>query len=310
MSRGLLALVLMLAAVPGQAAPDAPAALDSCISRLEPELDVGFAKIAARCPDLAPSLRASPWAAWLPSDWDKPDNNLSRRGLEELRALIGRESARSGGAVQAPRLASLAPLLATLRTPSVAHGGWWARFKAWLHEVFAPRPARPESGWLRRLITRLAIPPRLLDALAVVALCLVAVLAATIVTGELRAAGWLGRRRRPTGADARPRPGVSLDHAWAEIEGADPDERPRLLLELIAARLAAQDRLPPARALTVRELLEAARLPVDADRERLRELAGVSERLRFSDRLLSPQALGAALAHGRELLAGLEAAAP
>src|SRR5579872_7199214 len=101
MGRALLAVVLMVAAArtataaPAAPARDALAALDSCIQQLNSQVDVGYRKVAGLCPDLAPSLKASPWGAWLPSDWDKPDNNLSHRGLSELRSLIVRESGRA-----------------------------------------------------------------------------------------------------------------------------------------------------------------------------------------------------------------------
>ena len=40
--------------------------LDACIGRLDQQLDVGYERIAARCPELAPALAQSPWAPWLP----------------------------------------------------------------------------------------------------------------------------------------------------------------------------------------------------------------------------------------------------
>ena len=307
MGRALLAVVLMLSAAPAVPAPDALASLDGCVQRLNSQVDVGYGKIARLCPDLASSLKASPWGAWLPSDWNKPDNNLSHRGLDELRSLIVRESGRAAGARQ-PRLERLAPVLATLHDYSVTeHRGWWARFKAWLHDLFN-RPSTPtDTSWLRRLFAGLSIPERVLSVLRVGAIVLLALLVGGIVLSELRAAGVL-RRRRGVPAAGGGLHSAARAHTWADIEDADPGEQPRLLLELIVARLAAQHRLPPARALTVRELLGAAQLPQALDHERLAELARVSERLRFSDRLLSRQVLGAALERGRELLAGLEVA--
>src|SRR5437016_11199856 len=70
-----------------------------------------------------------------------------------------------------------------------------------------------------------------------------------------------------------------------------------------------QERLPPARSLTVHELTRAARLPGESDRERLRELATTCERVRFGDQQESSSTLAAAIARGRELLAALEAPA-
>jgi hypothetical protein len=88
---------------------------------------------------------------------------------------------------------------------------------------------------------------------------------------------------------------------WHDVEGAEPNERPRVLLELIAARLTAARRLPAARAFTVRELMRAAELSDAADRERLDELALTSERLRFGITQPVPAGIAGVLARGREL---------
>jgi hypothetical protein len=302
MRRGLLALVLMLAAAQAAGARDPLAVLDGCIGRLDPQLDVGFEKVAARCPELAPALRASPWGAWLPSDWDKPQNNLSAQGLRQLRELIARETGRRAPAA-GPRVADVAAVLAQVRSSQAADRSWWTRFKEWLRVAQRPQ-ARPDDGWLSRLLARLALSRAGRDTLTGVSLALLALLTAAIVLNELRNAGLLRTRR--AGALREPQPAARTAAGWPDIEQAPAAQRPRLLLELIAARLAAQDRLPPARALTVRELLEAARLTDAADRQRLAELAAASERLRFSDRLLPAEVLSSALRSGRELLVALD----
>jgi hypothetical protein len=75
-------------------------------------------------------------------------------------------------------------------------------------------------------------------------------------------------------------------------------------------RLAAGGRLPPARALTARELERRARLPGEVARARLVELVGVCERVRFSAERVSAASRAAALQSGRLLLASLEGAPP
>ena len=59
MKRGFLVALLVLAtpvALARATAPDALAAVDACIPRLDVELDVGYERIAARCPDLTRAL--------------------------------------------------------------------------------------------------------------------------------------------------------------------------------------------------------------------------------------------------------------
>jgi len=305
MSRWPLAL-LLAATFPALAqARDALSAIDQCLAQLDRGLDVGYERIAARCPDLGPSLAASPYAAWLPPGWNKTPNRLSAGALEELRTLLAREANRPS-AVSAMRVARVPQVLATLAPPEKPRAGWWSHFKEWLRDVIARRPQPDEEGWLRRLLGDLTVSDTVARAIDWVALAIVIALAGAIVANELRIAGVPGDRRqlhsRHVAADAPPGE-LTLD----DIEQANPSQQPQLLLELVTARLGAQQRLPPARALTVRELTRAARLPDEADRARLAELAVTCEQARFAEREIAPQRLASALRQGRELLASLEA---
>lgn len=308
MRRVLLALVLVLAATPAAVARDALAVIDSCLKQLDPSLDVGYEKIAARCPDLAPALKASPWQAWLPRDWDKSGNELSDQGLTELRTLIVRETRRRVGML-APRVERVSSVLAALEAGQPEPAGWWARFKAWVRGIVAARAAAGPDSWLARLLGATRLSERVARLLMVAVCAVLMAVAAAIVINELSLAGWL-RRSGQTGAGQAAGAGAQPPAACdlGQVAAAAEELRPRLLLELIARRLYEQGRLPPARALTVQELLRAARLADDADRERLRVLAAASERLRFSNSGPGRDALGAALAAGRELLAALATA--
>ncbi|HUE48776.1 MAG TPA: hypothetical protein VMO54_06185 [Steroidobacteraceae bacterium] len=305
MSRWLLALVLAAAGSPGATAHDALSAIDVCLAQLDRGLDVGYQRIAARCPDLTPSLMHSQWAAWLPRDWNQPENLLSADGLTELRTLLAREPA-SAPQGRAPRVARVAEILATLTQPDQSRGGWWARFRQWLREALTRPPQRADPGWLRRMIADSGLSQAVLDGIVWGALVLVMVLAAAVVMNELRIAG-IFKRRHPAPRSARAAARQAAAVTLQDLEHASLLRQPTLLLELITARLGEQDRLPPARALTVHELTRAARLPEESDRERLMELAAACERLRFSGREPAPLGLAAALARGRELLAALDA---
>jgi hypothetical protein len=303
MSRCLLALILTLAGSGAAGARDALGAINGCLPQLDAGLDVGYERIAARCPDLAASLQSSPWAAWLPRDWNRTGNELSAGGLTELRTALTRVPRPLG---PAPRLERLGAALAALTPAEPPRRSWWARFRDWLRELLAPSAARAEENWWQRLFGGLSLPRSAVELIIWSALALLIALAATIVVNELRVAGilsrWRARRPRAAAAGARQsRP------ALQELSRANPAQQPRLLLELIAVRLGELDRLPPARALTVQELARAARL-APPERERLSELGMACERVRFSDRALAPAVLAGALARGRALLAALEAA--
>jgi hypothetical protein len=302
MRRALLALLLALAAAPALAR-DAASALDACIAQLPPGLEAGYERIAAHCPELAAALTQSPWAAWLPRDWDKEGNNLSAAGLRELRSLVARESRRGPGA-EVPQPAHLAAVLAALAPAPRAQGTWWERFKGWLREMLSVRESSTGPDWFARVLDALKGRAAFVRMVSLGALALVALLAGTMVVSELRTAGLLRFGSR-TGAAGS---GVARAVAAADlaaIEAASPSDRPRLLLELVTARLAELERLPPARALTVRELLRSALLADASDRARLADLAQVAEQLRFSGRTPPAEALTGALARGRELLDGL-----
>jgi len=299
----LLALLLTAAGVPLASARDAVASIDACIRQLDPGLDVGYTRIAERCPDLTPSLAHSPWALWLPSDWNRPGNQLSASGLTELRTLLARKPRTPS--VRAPRIARVGPVLATLELTERTDSSWWARFKAWLHELAERLAQQQDRGWLRRLLGSIDLSQHTLEGIVWVALALVVALAATIVANELRVAGLLGRTQRTRRSRAAATAALQRAPTLDEVERASPAQQPRLLLALIVARLGEQQRLPPARALTVHELERAAELPDEADRGRLAALVAVCEWVCFAGREVPPPRLAAALAHGRELLGSL-----
>jgi len=307
MCRWLLALVLTAAGAPLASARDAVASIDACIRQLDPGLDVGYARITERCPDLAPSLARSPWAPWLPGDWSRPGNQLTASGLAELRTLLAREP--RAPSVRTPRIARVAPVLATLELNERANSSWWARFKAWLYELLERRAQQQDRSWLRRLLGSIDLSQHALDVIAWVAVAVVVALAATVVANELRVAGLLGRTQRSRSARAAAGAAATLRAITMEdVERASAAQQPRLLLELIVARLGEQRRLPPAQALTLHELERAAKLPDDADRGRLAALVAVCEWVRFAGREVPAPMLAATLAQARELLGSLAAA--
>src|SRR5256884_1643362 len=160
MSRWLLALLLAAAGWPTAGAHDALDAIDGCLRELDPGLDAGDQRIAARCPELTPPLVQSQYAAWLPRDWNQTGNLLSADGLTELRALLTREPAATA-ARGAPSVEHVAAVLAKVTQSDQPRAGWWTRLKQWLREVLAPRPERSEEH-TSELQSRLHLVCRLL----------------------------------------------------------------------------------------------------------------------------------------------------
>jgi hypothetical protein len=302
-----LSLVLLAGALlPAVARADALSELDACTLRLEPEFDVGFARIAARCPELARDIQTSDWAAWLPQGWNAADNSLSAPSLAALHMLVVRERGLRSSKKKLD-VAQLRPILAQLAAPDRRPRGWWARFQNWLREVLARSERDQGTSDFGRVIGRISLSQALLEVVSYGTLALVVLLAAYIVVSEWRAAGI---RKRPLRAAAAV---AAATHArpllsWDVIERAALSERPRMLLQLLAARLTAARRLPAAAALTARELVRSAQLRDTEDQERLAEVAAASERLLFSDEAPEPASLTAVVRRGRELLERLNAA--
>jgi hypothetical protein len=304
-ARALAVLLLLPAAgVPSAHADDALAVIDECVAKLDPELDVGYARVAARCPDLTAVLTESPWMAWLPADWNRPDNQLSARGLSELRTLLARAGAPAVSRRPPPRPERLSAALAEVTRGEPAGTSWWQRLRDWLHAIMTTR-APTDNRWLVRWLEHIKLSSSAAQLIVWGALIVVIALAVGIVLNELRLAGLLGARGRRPGARTLQRDGRSQGLALAQVDQAALERQPGLLLELIAQTLAAQARLPPARALTARELEQRARLPDESVRPHLAELVRVSECVRFSAGQVSAASLTAASRSGRVLLAAL-----
>ena len=302
MRRWLLALVISVVALPCAHARAAVLVIDDCLTKLDPGADIGYARVVARCPDLPDALSQSSVAPWLPADWNRPDNQLSAAGLTELRLLLTQVP--TGAQRPAPRVAGVAGLLATLVQSERAHSSWWERFRQWLRHILAPQPPQDEN-WLQRLLVKL-FTSSAADTIAWTSLALVVALALGIIANELRLAGILRPGERSLRRRRRAEPTPSAEPAGLEqIARATPAEQARMLLEFIARRLAEQQRLPPARALTTRELTQRARLP-EAEHASLAELASVCERVRFSGREVPGPSLAEAIIRGKGLLAALD----
>ena len=283
-------------------------ALDRCVSRLDPQTDIGYDRIAARCPNLASQVDRAPWSVWLPADWKATGHDLSAASLRALRSLINRELQTRPGA-QVAQVASLQPILRRLDL-QVDHQGAWARFKEWLRDAFTPREEDSHDGWFSRLLGTVSVSDAVARLISWTCLGVVVVLAAAVVANELRVAGVFTRRRSRGVLRRRPAPTAaprSID--WEDVQSAPAGERPRLLLQLIATRLVASGSLPPAEGLTVRELVRVAQLPNSADRELLVDIALAAERVRFSGDQVPTDSIEVVLAHGRTLLEHLESRA-
>ena len=309
MRRGLLALLLVAAAAPCAQGREALAAIDECMAKLDTTLDVGYTNIAKRCPELTRTLMQSPWAPWLPAEWRREDNQLSVGALSELRTLLTRAAQADAPRRTPPRTQRVAGGLAALVRHEPVPESWWTRFKLWLRRILTPQP-QEDQGWVRRLLAGVKPSRNSLEWIGWGSLALVVALALAVVINELRIARLLGPRGRHAPGVRAGEAQNPADMRLEDIERAAPGEQPALLLAFITLQLIAQERLPPARALTTRELARRARLPDQSGHAYLAQLLAVCERIRFSDTEVDAQSRASALRSGRALLAILAALPP
>ena len=283
------------------------ASIDACTARLDRANDIGFARIAARCPDLSRQLHADGIDRWLPASWRDPQNDLSAGSLEELHTLLAHElGARPAGAT--PSLTRLRQVLTEIGASGQARGGLWQRIKSWLRNIAAARTGDEEPGWLTRMVSRIGLPQTVLELATYAALAVLIGLAVLVVLNEARVANLFGLGVRPMQQAESATPALPSRLSAADVQRAPLRERPRLLLELISERLAATPRRLALRSLTVRELIRSTALADEPDQRHLHELALTAERVRYAAGEVGVEQLSSAVAAGQSLLDHLSAA--
>jgi hypothetical protein len=276
-------------------------AIDNCVKRLDPHTDVGYERIAARCPDLTRQLEASSWSAWLPKEWKTPNNDLSADSLKDLRQLVGRELA-TRTTSRTPSIVPLHAILAELGPMESPSTGVWSRFNRWLREALERGGPSDTHDWWDRMTGRISLSQAFIDAMGYTCLAAVVLMALGLIINELRVAGVFGARRHRVLEGADDRPHKDTTSRWIAIQNAPAADRPRLLLEWIAARLVELKRLPPAGGFTVRELLQSAHFARNEDQLLLADVALTAERVRFSGDQIPLTSLEAVVERGRTLL--------
>jgi hypothetical protein len=282
--------------------------IEACRARLDPQIDIGYERIVARCPDLVRQLEQDSFAAWLPEGWQDAGNNLSAGSLGELGVLIQREIATQLSR-PAPSVQQLPRVLAEIGQSARQRDGLLKRIRLWLHKVLPSTEEPADSGWLSRMVSRIGLSQTVIELVSVIALIVVLGLSALILTNELRAASFLRKRRyREAREAAAPVRGASSSLTWQDVELAEYRDKPRILLELLIERLTQTQRLPPAHSLTARELTRIAKLPEREDYERLASVALTAERIKYAAHTAQPAEINAAIDGGRTLLRAIDPA--
>ncbi|HUN76869.1 MAG TPA: DUF4129 domain-containing protein [Steroidobacteraceae bacterium] len=277
------------------------AAIDQCITRLDAEVDVGYRRIALRCPSLAAALEQGGLARWLPQDWRSPDNDLSAGGLEELRGLLASELTMRPVS-RPPSIRALRQVLAGLASPART-GTLWDELEHWWRRIGREREPSAIPGH-PGMLSGVDLAPKLTRLLTLAALVGLLGFAAVVLLNELRAAGMLHIRPQRRGARAAVR--LALVSRAAEPEEVSITERPRLLLALVLERLGTRG-VTGLGSLTARELIRAVQLEDPAAAGHLERLILTAERVRYAAMPASADDCAAAVRGGNALLERLAA---
>jgi hypothetical protein len=288
------------------------ALLNDCAARLDRDRDIGYGRVALRCPGLAPVITGSDRAAWLPSSWQERSNELSAGGLRELARLVREESMRSVTS-SGPTAESLATVLRQVSANPDDDSGLWARTMSWIRALLARQRAGAAeedfgiADWLRSRGVGAS-------AWAVLTYALFSVLigiAIFVIATELRAAGVLRRTARGANRESRS-PRASVPLRLEDLASLPLLERPALLLRLILEALSAAGRMrghtSGHASRTRNEILRDVRLDRAAQRDSLAALARRTEQLRYAAVPPAPPEIEASVADGSTLLRELIAA--
>jgi len=282
-------------------------AVEHCRARLDPQIDIGFERIVARCPDLARRLEQNELAAWLPEGWKDTGNNLSAGSLQELAVLMRREIV-THSSRPAPDVQRLHTVLTEIGQAPERRDSLWKRLRLWMSQVLTSSEESSDDDWIPRFVNRIGLPQTVIELVSYVALGSIITLGLVILANELRAAGVFRRSRERKAAVVPNQPALISQMSWSDVERADAADKPRVVLELIIDRLMRAHLLPPARSLTNRELARVVRLPSDKDQERLCALALTAERMRYAPAAAKLAEVEAAVAGGRVILRTLDPA--
>jgi hypothetical protein len=304
MRRVLSASVLALAAMcsgRADAADDAALrVLEGCRARLDARVDIGIERVRRRCPELLPALESAPWRDLLPSTLGERREDVTAESLRALATLV-RHASDPGARGVTPDRQALAPVLEKLGEKGKQGATRWERFTRWLKEKYTERGKNDEAGWLEKLARQLRTSEGVARAITYLGYALVLGVVLFVVWAELRAAGFLGGRRR---AERRAGPAAEWRRrlALTDVLAAPLAERPGMLLRLLGEALARAQRLPPAEGLTAAALVKQARLDADEERVALARVAGTAERVRYAAQAPGEPAIEEAVSTARELL--------
>jgi hypothetical protein len=293
------------------------AALEGCAATLDTTRDVGYPRIAVRCPRAMQLLRRDPAVAWLPPGWDDPQGGLSAAALRELalRLQAERRSAAAppgAAAAHAPDAALLEEVIGELGGDATRRASVWQRLNRWLRSMLDREPTATASQprWLRRFERWLTRERNFWDYVGYAAYALVFGLTLWLIANELRSSGLLGQRRALPVAAPIWAPHAARAVSLADVRSAQLAARPGLLLQLLADLLQREGTVDAGHALTARQVQIAIACAHQSLSAEAATLVQNAEQLRYAETPPGDAAIAAAVASGTRVYEQLRGAAP
>ncbi|HPF26657.1 MAG TPA: hypothetical protein P5528_15945 [Steroidobacteraceae bacterium] len=279
------------------------AELGRCQARLDPIVDVGYARIVQRCPKLPDLIAAASWQALLPPAWQARSDSLSVGSLAAL-AVLARDAEAGAPIRSKPDLGALAAALGPFDSGADESLGRWQRFKRWLGQLFGADEAN-DTDWLARFSGSFKFSEALSRALTTLGYLVLFGFVIFIIAGELHAAGLLTSRRRRATAQGVPVRGARQAGALGDVARLPLPDRPGALLQLVVDRLVVLRGRVPWRSLTIREIQAVINREPVLPASQLLKLGHTAEQVLFAKELPAPETLDAAERAGRQVLESL-----
>lgn len=257
---------------PALDAAAARAVLGDCIARLNDNSRQG---VVQQCPQVPEALRRLGDTPLLAAGWEQRLNSLA---LQDLLDLSLRYQGNPISRAPAPEL--LAPILHQLRE-APATRSWWRQLEDRLRQWLAARNSS-DGAWLTQLLS--AVPPLAVKVFFYVTLAAVVLMALWTVWRELRASGWLPRRRETAAAPGMPgglQASVGAEPSLADVQAAPAGKRASVLLRLLLYAMHRAGRVRGEAVLSCRELAERAVFDSPEQRRRFAVIALWAERERY-----------------------------
>ncbi len=188
---GLTALFILATwvAAPVVCAQDALGAIDSCVVKLNADVDIGFERDRGALPRSRPPTRRQRLVRVAPTRLEANPVTISPRVACVSFTLSSPGSWRFVPPFAPPGVERLGDILASVDQADRERSGWWPAQKRGLRAVFDRQERTSSDGWLARMIAQSGPSQAIIQLVSYLALALVVLLAGVIVINELRSSG-------------------------------------------------------------------------------------------------------------------------